>query len=554
MSKTILSSDASKKKALAAVEEMASVVKATLGPGGNPIIIQRTGQNSDGSPIGPLITKDGVTVAESVDFKDHAMSTIAKAVLQVAKNTVNQAGDGTTTAIVLAEAIFKAGYSQLARGMNGIQLYDELKAIKNEIIAKIDERKIPVGLKDVYNVAKISANGEEEIAQIVSDALEQVGEDGHVTVEDANSRHTELSVVQGAVYKKGWKSFGPFGTHFVTDKVKDCAQLEKPAVLLYNGKLSELHELAKLMMSVMEVDPQSGQIQKPVPFLIIASDFSDDVKNMLLANRVQGKLPIVAIKAPFDGSPNAITEILEDIAVLTGGKVFSKGIRELKDGSSDDLGSCDKVEVGSEETVIFKGAGDEEAILSRVDDLKKGLEIKQYEFDQENLRIRIGKLVGGIAIIRAGGETELEMLEKKDRIEDALCAARVAIQEGILPGGGSTFFEISKEINTNTIAGKIMQEALQAPIKQIITNTGLDPAVILHQLGSTELGKGFDARRKVFCNLLESGIVDPAKVAKSALENAVSIAGLLLTTGGAVVLAASSNEGKPNPLAMMGLE
>jgi chaperonin GroEL len=552
MSKTILNADASKRKAMEAVEEMASVVKATLGPGGNPIIIQRTGQNPDGSAIGPLITKDGVTVAESVDFKDHAKATIAKAVLQVAKNTVNQAGDGTTTAIVLAEAIFKAGYSHISQGLNGIQLYDELKAIKDDIISKIDARKIPVGLKDVYNVAKISANGEEEIARIVAEALEKVGEDGHVTVEDANSRHTELSVVQGAVYKKGWKSFGPFGTHFVTDKVRDCAQLEKPAIILYNGKLSELHELAKLMMSVMEVDQQSGQIKNPVPFLIIASDFSDDVKNMLLTNRVQGKLPMVAIKAPFDGSPNAITEILEDIAVLTGGKVFSKGIRELKDGTAEDLGSCEKVEVGSEETIFFKGAGDEEEILQRVDDLKRGLEIKQYEFDQENLRIRIGKLVGGIAIIRAGGETELEMLEKKDRIEDALCAARVAIQDGILPGGGSTFHEISKTIDTNTIAGKIMREALQAPIKQIITNVGLNPEIILHQMGF-ESGKGFDARRKIFCDLLEAGIVDPAKVAKSALENAVSIAGLLLTTGGAVVLAANENEGKPNPFAgMMG--
>jgi chaperonin GroEL len=552
MSKTILNADASKRKAMEAVEEMASVVKATLGPGGNPIIIQRTGQNPDGTAIGPLITKDGVTVAESVDFKDHAKATIAKAVLQVAKNTVNQAGDGTTTAIVLAEAIFKAGYTHISQGLNGIQLYDELKAIKDDIIAKIDARKIPVGLKDVYNVAKISANGEEEIARIVAEALEKVGEDGHVTVEDANSRHTELSVVQGAVYKKGWKSFGPFGTHFVTDKVRDCAQLEKPAIILYNGKLSELHELAKLMMSVMEVDQQTGQIKNPVPFLIIASDFSDDVKNMLLTNRVQGKLPMVAIKAPFDGSPNAITEILEDIAVLTGGKVFSKGIRELKDGTADDLGSCEKIEVGSEETIFFKGAGDEEEILSRVDDLKRGLEIKQYEFDQENLRIRIGKLVGGIAIIRAGGETELEMLEKKDRIEDALCAARVAIQDGILPGGGSTFHEISKTIDTNSIAGKIMREALQAPIKQIITNVGLNPEIILHQMGF-EQGKGFDARRKIFCDLLEAGIVDPAKVAKSALENAVSIAGLLLTTGGAVVLAANENEGKPNPFAgMMG--
>jgi chaperonin GroEL len=491
-----------------------------------------------------------VTVAEHVDFNDHAKATIAKAVIQVAKNTVNQVGDGTSSSLVLAEAIYKAGYTHVARGMNGIQLYEDLKLIKDDILSQIDDIKIPVRLEDVYNVAKISANGEEEVARIVADALNEVGEDGHVTVEDANSRHTELNTVQGAVYKKGWKSFGPFGTHFVTDKIKDQCQLEKPAILLYNGKLTELHDLAKLMMSVMQVNPQTGAIENPVPFLIIATDFADDVKQMILANRVQVKLPICAIKAPFDGSPNAITEILEDIAVLTGGTVFSRGIKELKDGTPDDLGSSDRVDIGSEETIIYKGTGDEQEILSRVEDLKKALDVKQYEFDQENLRIRIGKLVGGIAIIRAGGDSELEMLEKKDRIEDALCAARVAIQDGILPGGGLALYNLSLSISEATVAGRIMKEALQAPIKQIILNTGENPEIVLHELRNHPL-KGFDARRKKFVDMMESGIVDPAKVVKSALENAVSIAGLLLTTGGAIVLAPAESQGAVNPLAAL---
>jgi len=543
MSKIILNSHDTKQKALETITEMAAAVKATLGPGGNPIILQRQGQNPDGTPIGPLITKDGVTVAEYIAFKSNVKDTIAKAILQVAKNTVNQAGDGTTTAVVLAEAIYKAGYRHIEQGQNSIQLYDELNAIKNEIIASINKVKKDISEEEIMDVALISANGDAEIASIVQQAILAVGEDGHIALEEGASRETELTQIEGAVYKQGWTSFGAAGSHLVTDKSRDLCVMSNPAILLYAGNLDSIHDLGKVLQGLYQVE--NGQVNNVVPVLIIANEISDDVKNFILENRTHRGYPIAAIKSPFDGSPNSRTEMLEDLACLVGAQVAAKGILELKNVTSEHFGSCDRVEISRNEMTIFSGAGDEEDVLQRVTDMKKLLASKLHDFDQENLRIRIGKLTGGIAVIRVGGNSELEILEKKDRIEDALCAARVAIQDGVVAGGGYTLYQISQELTSNSTAAQIMKEALQAPIKQIITNVGQDANVVLALMPKK---KGYNARTKEYVDLLKAGIIDPAKVTKSALENAVSIAGLLLTTGGSIVVDDTPASGMPNPL------
>lgn len=547
--KQILDSNSSKKIALETIRSIAQVVTKTLGPGGNPIIIQREGSEMDGSPRKPLITKDGVTVAESIRFRDPAKDTIAQAILQVAQNTVNQAGDGTTTAIALAEAIYSAGYSHINQGGNGIQLFNALKAIKDDILKHIDATKLAIKDQGILDVARISANGDNEIAKIVYEALTSVGEDGHVDLREGYSRETSLEITQGAVYKQGWRGFGPHGVLLVNDKARNVCELTNAAVLLYADKLDSVDALGRLINRIMEATPE-GALTNVIPFMIVAHEFSDEVRNFIIQNRVQQQLPIAAIKSPFDGSPNARTEMLEDLAVLLGAKVGARGILELDNITDEHLGCAGKVEVSAQETVFFDGQGTEESVLRRVEDLKTQKETVMHDFDQENLRIRIGKLVGGIAVVRVGGDTELEMLEKKDRIEDALCAARVAIDDGIVPGGGYVLYQYAKNMVAVDAASKIMKEALQAPIKKIIENTGENAEVILSHL---EPGQGYDARNKCTGDLIKMGIVDPAKVTKSALENAVSIAGLLLTTGGAVVVDVPSKDGLPNPLAGLGM-
>jgi chaperonin GroEL len=453
----------------------------------------------------------------------------------------------TTTAVVLAEAIYRAGYKYIEQGRNSIQLYEELNKVKDEVIEAINKLKKDISKSEIKSVAQISANGNEEIANIVYEAIMAVGEDGHISLEEGTSRETELTKIEGAVYKQGWTSFGPHGALLVTDKQRDICEMRDPAILLYAGVLDDVHALGSLIHKVYQFDSQTKQFTNVVPFLVIANDFSDQVKEFILQNRVQGGYPVAAIKSPFDGSPNARTEMLEDLAALLGAKVSAKGILELRQVTEDHLGSCAKVEISRNEMVIFEGAGDEEEIIQRVEDLKKLAETKLHEFDRENIRIRIGKLTGGIAIVRVGGSSELEILEKKDRIEDALCAARVAIQDGIVAGGGYTLYQISQQLlsNRTDAASVIMAEALQAPIKQIITNVGENPDVVLARMPSH---RGYDARNKRYVDLMKQGIIDPAKVTKSALENAVSIAGLLLTTGGAIVLDDTPTSGTPNPL------
>lgn len=558
MKTKILRKDEVRRAALTTLNELADLVCSTLGPGGKPVILEQLGSKPDGTPKDPLITKDGVTVAEHVDFRDPLKNTLAKTIIQVAKNTVNVGGDGTTSATLLANAIYTAGFKYLEQGANSIQLFNDLKNAKDNIIKQLNEIAIPIQKdSEVKDVARISANGDEEIAEIVFKAITAVGEDGYVSLEEGYTRDTFLNIVDGAVYKQGWRGFGPHGSLLISDASRNICEMEKPAVLLYADKLDSVHDLADFINKVMARDPNTGMLHKIIPLFIIANDYSDDVKNFIVQNRVQQKLPLAAIKSPFDGSPNARTEMLRDLASLLGGTVAARGILELKDIQDKHLGCADRVEIGAEETAIFSGHGSEEEVMSRISDLKKYMETGNlHPFDKENVRLRVGKLSGGIAIINVGGDSELEMKERKDRIEDALCAARAAIQEGIVTGGGLTLYQLAKQLNPKNLAEQILKETLTAPIKQLITNVGEDPAAVLKEMELlySDAQIGYDARNKTFVNLLEAGIVDPVKVTKAALENAVSIAGLLLTSGGAVVSDQETKDGMPNPLAgLMGM-
>lgn len=549
----IVSAEQTRQVASQTISEIAGIVGQTLGPGGNPIVLQQPGQNPDGSPKTPVITKDGVTVAEHVVYRDATKNTIAQTILQIARNTVNQAGDGTTTSIVLADAMFRAGLRHVKQGTNGIALYEGLKQMKDHVIEALEAIAVPITADKLVDVARISANGDEEVAQKVAEAIQAVGEDGHVTIEDGWTRETTLDKIEGSMYKQGWRKFGPLGALMVNDKARNTCDLDRPAILTYAGDIKEILDVSNLVKRLWKINDQGIPEGDVFPLLLVAYDFSDDVKNHIMQMRVQGKMPIAAMKAPFDGSPNARTQMLEDMAALLGGRVTARGIIDLKDVTDEHLGCAERVSIGAEETVFYNGHGNDENLLNRVDDLKKQLEMTAYEFDKENLRFRIGKLVGGIAVIRAGGSSELEIVERKDRIEDALCAAKVAIAEGILPGGGITLYNLGLAIKETSVAATIMKEALQEPIKRIIENSGKEPAAVLteYKMLADKAGIGYDARAEKFVHMIDSGIVDPLKVTKSALENAVSIVGLLLTIGGAVVNDDASKDGTPNPLAGM---
>lgn len=452
----------------------------------------------------------------------------------------------TTTAVVLAEAMYRAGCKHILNGANEIQLFEDLKVLRDSVIKDLENCSVPIKASDLYDVALISANGDVNVAKVVSEGVQAVGEDGHIDIQDGFSRETTLEIVEGAMYKKGWRNFSPsLGYLMVNNKMRNMCELDNPAILIYAGEIKTVQEVSDVLERIWG-KTEDGSFSNVVPTLLIAYDFSDDAKNIIIQLRTQMKLPLAAIKAPFDGSPNARTQMLEDLAVMLGGQVTARGIVDLNKVSDEHLGCAGRVEIGPNETVFFDGHGKEEDIIARVKDLKQMLSEQEHEFDKGNIRLRIGKLTGGIAVIRAGGDTELEVKERKDRIEDSLCAAKVAMAEGIIPGGGIALYNISKKFNNGNVAELVMREALQAPIRQIITNTGKHADVVLSLMPDK---MGYDARANEYKDMMRSGIVDPLKVTKSALENAVSIVGLLLTTGGAIVMDQESKEGLPNPIA-----
>lgn len=558
MHKRILDADNLKTVAETAISLIAAPVKRTLGPRGNPIIIERSGQNPDGTPIDPLITKDGVTVCENTSFRNPALNTIAKTIIQVAKKTVNQGGDGTTTSVVLAEAIYKEGVRFVEKGENSIELYKDLQEIKDAVIEYIDDIKIPIKTNDqIKNVAMISSNGDEEVSDKVVEAVSAAGEHGYIQVEEGTQKETTLEVIDGASYKTGWRAFGANGNLFVNDAATNRCELTDAAVLLYAGKLDSVHELTDFINKLMKFDATQGYLKDIVNLLIVAYDYSDDVKNFILKQNAQAKLPIAAIKAPADGSPNHRTAMLHDLASLLGGSVASKGILELESLEDSHLGFAEKIEISPEDTLFFNGGGDPDDIKNRLKELDTLLETANLDpWDQQNVRIRKGKLSQGIVILRVGGITESEIGEKKDRAEDALCAAKAAIKDGVVAGGGITLYQFAEMLEGKTVASKIMKAALKAPMKQIIENSGksyeqIFTELIYKQSKKTKSVLGYDARNDQFVDMVEAGILDPAIVTKSALENATSIAGLLLTTGGALVSDVTPKDGESNPLAAM---
>ena len=505
------------RKALeAGVNQLANTVKVTLGPKGRNVVL-------DKSFGAPLITNDGVTIAKEVELEDAFENMGAQLVKEVATKTNDVAGDGTTTATVLAQAMINEGMKNLAAGANPIVLRKGMKKATDvavEAIAKMSSKV--TGKEQIAKVAAISA-GDDEVGNMVADAMEKVSNDGVITIEESKTMQTELDLVEGMQFDRGYIS-----AYMETDMDKMEAVLDNPYILITDKKISNIQEILPILEQIV----QSGS-----KLLIIAEDVEGEALTTLIVNKLRGTFNVVAVKAPGYGDRRK--EMLKDIAILTGGQVISEELGlELKDATMDQLGRAKSVKVQKENTVIVDGEGNKDDIAARVAQIKSQIEETTSEFDKEKLQERLAKLAGGVAVIRVGAATETEMKEGKLRMEDALNATRAAVEEGIISGGGSAYIHASKEVVklVNTLEGdektgaKIILKALEAPLFTISYNAGLEGAVIVNKVRESEPGFGFDAYREEYVNMVEAGILDPAKVTRSALQNATSVASTLLTT------------------------
>ena len=505
------------RKALeAGVNQLANTVKVTLGPKGRNVVL-------DKSFGAPLITNDGVTIAKEVELEDAFENMGAQLVKEVATKTNDVAGDGTTTATVLAQAMINEGMKNLAAGANPIVLRKGMKKATDvavEAIAKMSSKV--TGKEQIAKVAAISA-GDDEVGNMVADAMEKVSNDGVITIEESKTMQTELDLVEGMQFDRGYIS-----AYMATDMDKMEAVLDNPYILITDKKISNIQEILPILEQIV----QSGS-----KLLIIAEDVEGEALTTLIVNKLRGTFNVVAVKAPGYGDRRK--EMLKDIAILTGGQVISEELGlELKDATMDQLGRAKSVKVQKENTVIVDGEGNKDDIAARVAQIKSQIEETTSEFDKEKLQERLAKLAGGVAVIRVGAATETEMKEGKLRMEDALNATRAAVEEGIISGGGSAYIHASKEVVklVNTLEGdektgaKIILKALEAPLFTISYNAGLEGAVIVNKVRESEPGFGFDAYREEYVNMVEAGILDPAKVTRSALQNATSVASTLLTT------------------------
>ncbi len=505
------------RKALeAGVNQLANTVKVTLGPKGRNVVL-------DKSFGAPLITNDGVTIAKEVELEDAFENMGAQLVKEVATKTNDVAGDGTTTATVLAQAMINEGMKNLAAGANPIVLRKGMKKATDvavEAIAKMSSKV--TGKEQIAKVAAISA-GDDEVGNMVADAMEKVSNDGVITIEESKTMQTELDLVEGMQFDRGYIS-----AYMATDMDKMEAVLDNPYILITDKKISNIQEILPILEQIV----QSGS-----KLLIIAEDVEGEALTTLIVNKLRGTFNVVAVKAPGYGDRRK--EMLKDIAILTGGQVISEELGlELKDATMDQLGRAKSVKVQKENTVIVDGEGNKDDIAARVSQIKSQIEETTSEFDKEKLQERLAKLAGGVAVIRVGAATETEMKEGKLRMEDALNATRAAVEEGIISGGGSAYIHASKEVVklVNTLEGdektgaKIILKALEAPLFTISYNAGLEGAVIVNKVRESEPGFGFDAYREEYVNMVEAGILDPAKVTRSALQNATSVASTLLTT------------------------
>ena len=523
------------RKALAAgVDKLADTVKVTLGPKGRNVVL-------DKQYGAPLITNDGVTIAKEVELEDAFENMGAQLVKEVATKTNDVAGDGTTTATVLAQAMIREGMKNLEAGANPIVLRKGMKKATEcavEAIAKMSSKV--TGKAQMARVAAISA-GDDEVGNMVADAMEKVSSDGVITIEESKTMKTELDLVEGMQFDRGYIS-----AYMSTDMEKMEAILDDPYILITDKKISNIQEVLPLLEQIV----QSGK-----KLLIIAEDIEGEALTTLIMNKLRGTLQVVGVKAPGYGDRRK--EMLQDIAILTGGTVISEELGlELKDTTLDQLGRAKSVKVQKETTVIVDGAGDKKNIQDRVAQIKARIEETTSEFDKEKLQERLAKLAGGVAVIRVGAATETEMKEAKLRMEDALNATRAAVEEGIVSGGGSAYIHASKSVAelVNELEGdektgaKVVLKALEAPLHQIAANAGLEGAVIINKVRESEVGMGFDAYKEEYVNMVDAGILDPAKVTRSALQNATSVASTFLTTESVV-----ANIKEPVPAAPAGV-
>ena len=515
MAKQIKFDADARQKILAGVEKLSSAVTSTLGPSGRNVILDK----KFGSP---QITKDGVTVAKEIELADPFENMGAQMVKEVASKTNDVAGDGTTTATLLAESIYREGLKNLTAGANATALkngIDKATAAVVEAIAK--QAKKVKSADEIAQVATLSANGETEVGSIISEAMDKVGKDGTITVEEAKTLETTLDVVEGMQFDKGYLS-----PYFVTDPEEMECELENPYILLFEKKIANLQELLPVLQAVAK----SGR-----PLMIIAEDVEGEALATLVVNKLRGSFQVCAVKAPGFGDRRKA--ILQDIAILTGGQLISEDLGvKLENVGLDMLGRAKKVTVDKDNTTIVEGLGKSADIKARVDQIKKQIEETTSDYDREKLQERLAKLSGGVAIIKVGAATEAAMKEKKDRVDDALHATRAAVEEGIVPGGGVAYLRCQKAIDALNLEGdekvgaNIISRAIEAPLRKLVTNAGQEAALVIANVKKAAGTNGYNVRTGEYADLLKCGVVDPAKVTRCALQNAASIAGLLLTT------------------------
>ena len=526
MSKEIKFSSDARSAMVRGVDILADTVKVTLGPKGRNVVLEK----SFGSP---LITNDGVTIAKEIELEDHFENMGAKLVSEVASKTNDIAGDGTTTATVLTQAIVREGIKNVTAGANPIGIRRGIETAVAAAVEALKNNAIPVANKEaIAQVAAVSSRSE-KVGEYISEAMEKVGKDGVITIEESRGMETELEVVEGMQFDRGYLS-----QYMVTDSEKMVADLENPYILITDKKISNIQEILPLLESILQTSR---------PLLIVADDVDGEALPTLVLNKIRGTFNVVAVKAPGFGDRRKA--MLEDIAILTGGTVITEDLGlELKDATIEALGQAARVTVDKDSTVIVEGAGNPEAISHRVAVIKSQIETTTSEFDREKLQERLAKLSGGVAVIKVGAATETELKEMKLRIEDALNATRAAVEEGIVAGGGTALVNVIPAVADLELTGdeatgrNIVLRALEEPVRQIAHNAGFEGSIVIDRLKNAELGTGFNAATGEWVNMIEEGIIDPVKVSRSALQNAASVASLILTTEAVVA-------NKPEPVA-----
>ena len=529
-----------RQKILKGVQTLAAAVKVTLGPKGRNVVLDK--------PYGsPQITKDGVTVAKEIELEDKHENMGAQMVKEVANKTADKAGDGTTTATILAEAIYSEGLRNVTAGANPMDLKKGIEKATQAIVESLQKLSKPINnTKEIAQVATISANGDEEIGQIIAKAMDSVGKDGTITVEEAKGFETTLEVVKGMNFDRGYLS-----SYFITNPDKLQAELDDAYILISEKKISSMKEF----LPILQTTAETGK-----PLLIIAEDIEGEALATLVVNRLRANLKVVAVKAPGFGDRRKA--MLEDIAILTGGQFISEDLGiKLENTTLEMLGRVKKAIIKKEETALVDGAGKKEDIQNRIDQIKTQIENSDSDYDKEKLQERLAKLTGGVAIIKVGGATELEVKEKKDRVDDAQHATKAAVEEGILPGGGVAFIRTKKALDAlidslvgdEKIGAEIVKKSITSPLRQISLNAGVEGSLIIQKVESLKDSEGYDAATDTFVDMFEKGIVDPTKVVRCTIQFAASIAGLLLTTEAIITEDTEDKDSAPQMAPPMGM-